>query len=137
MSTKSRELKREFLKDLYGLRPFLFTETHYALTCSEHHLASRVVLRICAEGYAHQFRTSSHVRFLFECSSESTSGGTAIFISSPLASSGISSRLVYIQVRPRPQIYDSVYRVAVVSCAWDRKKEKAAFWIPEWNSNTL
>jgi hypothetical protein len=97
--------------------------------------------RVCGEEYAHQFRTSSHVRFLFECSSESTSGGTAIFISSPLGSSGISSRPVYIQVRPRPQIYDSVYRVAVVSCAWDRRQERfgrpAASWIPEWNSNTL
>lgn len=97
------------------------------------------VLRACGEGYAHQFRTS-YVRFLFECSSESTSGGTAIFILSPLGSSGISSRLVYIKVRLQPQIYDSVYRVAVVSCAWDRRKEKvrwpAASWIPEWNSNT-
>lgn len=97
------------------------------------------VLQACGEGYAHQFRTS-YVRFLFECSSESTSDGTAIFISSPLGSSGISSRLVYIKVRLQPQIYDSVYRVAVVSCAWDRRKEKvrwpAASWIPEWNSNT-
>lgn len=74
-----------------------------------------------AKGYAHQLCTSSRGRFLFECSSESTSGaGYPIFISSPLRSSGISSRLVYIQVRPRLQIYDSVYRIAVVSCG--RKK---------------
>lgn len=47
-----------------------------------------------------------------------------IFIASPLGSSGISSRLVYIQARPRPQIYDSVYRVAVVSCAWDSGRKR-------------
>jgi len=76
------------------------------------------------EGYA-QFRTSSHVRFLFECFSESTSDGIHDLYFIPTRGSfRISSRLVYIQVRLRPQIYDSVYQVAVVSCAWDRRKKR-------------